>query len=823
MLLLGSKLGAGKRTWNRSAVLKERMLYSVVCLAWAVSATFALTRSYSATGAICPIGRRGEQYVPFAQLVMCFTDAVILVGLDRIRCFDTEFGTDPSISIHKLFLTAAGCVFLSFSPAWIGQLVDFSSLRYLGFGDLFLDSALTAVVILCGWLSLPALHPTTLGALVSYLCLFGFKLPYSLSGFTDAHTTLAHAVIMYTPVAILTGCLFRLALPLSSTSQPNSTRRLERTLFTSYIGSLFMCSMCWIAMAGTFPPQTLEEAIASVMDGAYVQFEQWKVQAKTSTTLQEAVIQYKRRYAIPPPPNFDKWYYFASERNSVVIDEFDQIHNDLLPFWGIEPATIRTRTAHLLHYSDLGMGGLRIRGGNIDQSPNISGTHRWMTETISKMIQPFAEWLPDMDIAFNLDDECQVAVPFEDMQVLKQTAKTTRAEMTSGGYMHAASTLTQHDWPAEWAETQDSAKPAPSFFNRGSRQIYYNKIAPTCPPESNARRMRWWDTSTMCIACAKPHSIFTRDGAVVANEKLSRDLCHQPDVAYLSGFVRAPAVSVLTGELFPVFSQSRASGFSDILIPSPWHYSDKTAYQNATEIPWKEKQNKLFWRGTSSDGYAHAGSWTGFLRARFVHEANKIATSVRFVPNSMSQGVNVSFTGNINKCDDAVDCSAEMKNFQLWATSALPIKDGRVQTSQGSSLPLETTFEEHWKYKHLIDLDGAAFSGRFLSFLKSTSLPYRAGIFSTWMDERLYGWHHYVPIDFRLGIALWGVFDFFSGGSKYRHRAGDDLARKIAENGRAWANTAIRHEDMEVYMFRLLLEWSRLIDDDREHLGYMSN
>lgn len=42
------------------------------------------------------------------------------------------------------------------------------------------------------------------------------------------------------------------------------------------------------------------------------------------------------------------------------------------------------------------------------------------------------------------------------------------------------------------------------------------------------------------------------------------------------------------------------------------------------------------------------------------------------------------------------------------------------------------------------------------------------------------------------------------------HRA---EAEKIAEDGRKRAAQVLRKEDMEVYMFRLLLEWGRIVND----------
>lgn len=48
-----------------------------------------------------------------------------------------------------------------------------------------------------------------------------------------------------------------------------------------------------------------------------------------------------------------------------------------------------------------------------------------------------------------------------------------------------------------------------------------------------------------------------------------------------------------------------------------------------------------------------------------------------------------------------------------------------------------------------------------------------------------------------------------------------EAGEKIAEAGREWAGQALRKEDMEIYMFRLLLEWGRLTDDRRDEIGFV--
>lgn len=76
-----------------------------------------------------------------------------------------------------------------------------------------------------------------------------------------------------------------------------------------------------------------------------------------------------------------------------------------------------------------------------------------------------------------------------------------------------------------------------------------------------------------------------------------------------------------------------------------------------------------------------------------------------------------------------------------------------------------------------------------------------------------------MPLDVSLS-GLWDVVRLVS--RKFLVQFSDSskpLAEQIAIDGQDWAAKAVRKEDMQVYMFRLLLEWGRLVDDDREELG----
>jgi hypothetical protein len=97
-------------------------------------------------------------------------------------------------------------------------------------------------------------------------------------------------------------------------------------------------------------------------------------------------------------------------------------------------------------------------------------------------------------------------------------------------------------------------------------------------------------------------------------------------------------------------------------------------------------------------------------------------------------------------------------------------------------------------------MDGNAFSGRFYAFLKSHSLVFKMAVFREWHADWLKPWVHYAPLSLRGEEALEAVRYFSS------EAEGKQAAVRLAEQGREWANKALRNEDFEVWFFRLLLE-----------------
>jgi hypothetical protein len=130
-------------------------------------------------------------------------------------------------------------------------------------------------------------------------------------------------------------------------------------------------------------------------------------------------------------------------------------------------------------------------------------------------------------------------------------------------------------------------------------------------------------------------------------------------------------------------------------------------------------------------------------------------------------------------------------------------------------------------YKYLPDIDGNSFSGRWRGFLLSPSVPLKATIYKEWHDKRLVPWVHFVPLD-NTFIDVYGVMEYFVGdglgkNDEAKPHGHDAQAKRIAEEGKAWAEKVLRKEDMLIYVMRLLLEWARVSDPERERMGFVQD
>lgn len=534
-----------------------------------------------------------------------------------------------------------------------------------------------------------------------------------------------------------------------------------------------------------------DHPIRTLIANANADFEALK--SRQSTSLSQAVAEYKRRYGLSPPPNFDKWYAFAKERKVVLVDEFDTIHDLLLPFRGLPPAVLRARVTEALGHDNM-LIAMQIRQGNATHS---EGGRNWVKDALNGMTREFTQYLPDMDLAFNVHDEPRVAVPHDDLQRLVAMGKKS------------IETAMLNEKPRnEWSSHADlvkGIKEVPtSRFNYFPHQSTWAHSKLSCPPDSPSRSL----LEVGEVQDVNSESITSPLG-FISNQTAYSDICNSPSFSKNYGFFASANSFNVAQDLIPIFSQSKISSFQDIIYPPPWYWYDKVPYNSTRDIPWAEKQETLYWRGGTTGGYSRFGAWRRHHRQRFVLKANsndqtpmlaKEDTATEWIETSAAvqdhKGLfDIKFT-EVGQCD-AGDCAAQREAFHV-----LPKVDPN----------------DAWRARYLLDMDGNAFSGRFYSFLQSGSAVLKMGISREWHAEWLREWVHYVPLSLHgkdwVEAMRWFTDGSAGGGSE------TEEGKALAVRSTEWAGKALRNADLEVWFFRLLLEYGRVVDDARESIGF---
>ena len=559
-------------------------------------------------------------------------------------------------------------------------------------------------------------------------------------------------------------------------------------LFTVILLFLWMTPMKPQYLVSSTDPdvQYCGHPIDRIVTEAQQQFD--VVKSRQPQSLAAAVTEYKRRYKIPPPPHFDKWYEFAVEHGTVLVDEYDAIHHTLLPFWALEPSTIRARTRQ-----DLGQEnkliGISIREGN---TTNLVGEGQggFQSNAIQSMVAPFVHLLPDMDLAFNVHDEPRVVVPHDELEQMVSLGRETQSRFQSHKNLVDGFSQTPEELKEEISET-----PRSRFHDIGMQETWlWGRLS--CPLDSPARQ---FDGAVP----DNPNILANSALGLISNHTAFSDICQSPSLQYRLGFFGKPNSCKLSPQLTPVFSMSKLSSFQDILYPSPWYYTDQVFFEEEKSIDWNSQVRQMYWRGSTSGGYSNKGTWRDQMRQHVLSELKQlkpdetqlalsrqhrklgqcmIPPQDRWVlqekPANSSNIFNVEFT-EVKQCNTH-DCNEQSVYF-----------DDKQQDQQSDA----------WKYRYLLDMDGNAYSGRFYAFLESYGIPLKLSFFREWHADILFPWIHYVPLSLKTA-GYSEILRFFEEDETQGHT----IAKGIAEAGRQWAHAALRHEDMEVYMFRLLLE-----------------
>ena len=555
-----------------------------------------------------------------------------------------------------------------------------------------------------------------------------------------------------------------------------------------------------------------------------------------STSFKQTVRTYRRRHGRHPPPGFIDWYKYARKRNVHNIDDFEQVMDDIRPFWAVEPKVIRNLAANMWRNSDEGVACIHIRSHKVVKESNES----WRSNTLKTLIESFIKYLPDMDIAINRLDQPRVVVPWEDMQdLLKKEQETRRTppetidefSTTMEGFLNMTN------------EDNGGTLEDPQWYSHAGKQ-YMEVVSTACPPESPARRDR--------VSTQEAELTYKdRLGGLITNFNKTSDLCVVgPQIQDKHGLLYSSSSLLATKRLVPIFGECKVNVNSDILFPANMYYKhdDRYDYDDRSDLNWEEKKDVMIWRGVTSGGTQVADNWQRMHRQRLVMQLNGSAMAGK----------------EVRILTEQPEKKGEFENYRDFHPSHFAEQHTDVGfTETWGCIPDCSFYENVWtlrpkvpmaeqfENKVLIDVDGHSFSGRWIAFLESRSLPIKATIFREWHDSRLFAWRHFVPMDNRYDDVYTLLTYFLGVGTPPEERTlGSDDAngkayvarhdtegKRIADQGREWAKKVLRRDDIEVglsillnstkqahevqiYMFRLLLEYGRIIDDNRDRIGY---
>ncbi|KAF8598009.1 hypothetical protein BDV93DRAFT_547604 [Ceratobasidium sp. AG-I] len=501
-----------------------------------------------------------------------------------------------------------------------------------------------------------------------------------------------------------------------------------------------------------------------------------------SNTFDEAIEEYQRRYGRRPPHGFEKWYKFARSVNFKFIDEvgqFDQINRDITPLLVLPHSVLQQRlqeaskAEHTYH--------LDIRSGKAAVSGNLA--HWPVASSFEELASGFAKDLPDTTIYVSGHDGGPTILT-EDMRlavnsVLEDGQRFTekQLEKLEDYWRNPRQGLTNaclNDPRTFYASTLAAQNHTHTFIHdhRASMSFCTNPAILGDP--------------------TKRHGSFTYD---------------HPHPRSAS----------------PFFVQSQLSAGGALLHPALQDYVSPELYVRkfGTPVPWQNRTSKVFWRGRSTgEIFNKEHDWRFSHRPRLHILASQNATltdsnvapEVELLVEEESSGavrletysrnvlnklyMDVEMIGEPIQCEAKADdhTCQEMEEGLRW----------------GQTVGWETGLDS----KFLLDVDGNGWSSRFQRLLASGAVIFKMTVFPEWNADWLVPYYHYIPIQTDYS-DLYDSLAFFMGAPDGTS-GHDSIAEKIGAHAREFSVRHWRFEDMQVYVYRLMLEYARVISEDRE-------
>lgn len=768
---------------------------------------FALGTFYSAGQIItstyfCFEPLDSRPWVLFLQVLGLVLDAVITVLLWRVLSWTRTMKLRFRALSSVLILSAISVGFVTLGSALFEERSRLrpSSGSLYGF-DIIVDSIAFAALSVCAvtWMceTSPLLPASTVTILIG-----AWSSMVNAIKFGDWMHVDRAPILIPTWVLVLGAILFMYY---------HDVRRLffvGRALITVLLVAVAFAATLNVAIRGT--PAYPRHPISDLIFKAIAKHDRWVTEATTSRSLEVAAIIYQERHpGMVPPPNFDRWYEYAE--NTVVVDTFKQIDNDLSPFWSFKPDVLRKKVDTISEVP--GVSTITVSNGKVTHSDAGDKQRNNDLEELSVIIGKFSAHLPDMILPINLDPAPRILPSWEEAHAQGQADLRAVADLISKRSLAADPNVTESD-----LDSRDNDSGATDLASELlSPSDFRQMLAQACAPGSPGRSRPQWDMVELCSSCVERHS---KHAFLIEWEK-SMETCEESDLKNLHEmFMTSPKVPPIR-KLMPLFGASKTDVFKDMLIPIP-----RTTLGGSPDMKWDfgRRYDSLFWRGkvgTQEGIDAHA--LRGSQKYRFLH---------LFVNPSAHEEVTllVPIQGYEESYGYERASAAE-------ASSVAPfdVGVGGFSECHGDHCQLikqvfgaKEDVQEPLEYRYVLQLDEEGGPPeQLMRTVRSRSVPFVSTIFRSWYTERLEAYLHFVPVDTRYH-SLHSTYLYFTGtenrakinGRETHIKGATSDGEWIAREGQKWVEKAIGEKDIEVYLFRLLLEWGRLIDDQRSSIGY---
>ncbi|KAJ4478638.1 glycosyl transferase family 90-domain-containing protein [Lentinula edodes] len=499
---------------------------------------------------------------------------------------------------------------------------------------------------------------------------------------------------------------------------------------------------------------------------------------KASTSLDEAIVEYRRRYRRNPPKGFDKWWEYVQKHNVQLPDEYDQIYHDMEPFWGLKPSYLLELQAERESKLDTYTIGKNADGKlDILKTSSQRGSYAQLISIATKVLdvlRDVEDELPSFRATFTPHDVPNLMTDYVVKSKLLEAARTD-------SHIGKAQIPSVHR--LGWLSACDPESPA--------RQIDFNLDGPSPP---------------------KPKKSFIYDHLLTMNP------CLHPDLFWVHGqFLSHDTGPNTCPTMIPEFSSCSTSLHHNIRFPTPYGWVEDILPRSDDPDFADKTDERLLWRGTNT-GIHHSPRtrWQSSHRNTLVRTVNEVNGTLDFLvspnlgyedqpvdnPKTARRArlnpamMDAAFVREPSQCDEPT-CS-QMKQIYEY-------KDMQSMKDAGN-------------YKYVLDMDGNGWSGRFKRLMTSNSLVFKTTIYPEWFVDRVAPWVHYIPVQVDLS-DLYDSLIFFRGDSN-GEGAHEELARQIALQGREWSKKYWRREDIIAYSYRLFLEYARIMSLDREAMTY---